>query len=413
MIKANFEAEQAVCGDILMDSAKVMPIVASVLSSDDFQVPKFRMIYATCENLFRDNRPIDAVTVLPQLGSEYRQIVMEAATAAPTISNCQEYARQVRDRAQRISAYNKAADLMFMLDNDVEFEQCQSAAGEILKCFDIDESKNTVSAEEGLLNFCDRQDHPKKYISTGLSKLDKYLFLSKGDFIIVGGRPSSGKTAFTLQMMLHMAREYNVAYFSLETKPDKVFDRLISNYDSVSLSSIKRNTLTDDEWTGIVNSYSDFKNLKFHVVQAAGWTVEQIKSKVLQLKAEIIFADYLTLIKSEGKSLYEKATNISNDLHTMAQRNNVAIVALSQLNRDGKNSLDMTALRDSGAIEQDADAIMLLAYNDQKPNKRELVISKNKEGRCGRLKLDFNGDKQQFADQENRYEVTIGKDAVL
>ena len=391
------------CGDILIDSQKVMPLIASNLKADDFNVPEFRQIYTACEKLFHDNRPIDAVTVLPLLGNDYKKIIVAAADTAPTINHCEEYARQVLERARRIKSYNKAAGLITMLDNNADFEQCQSAAGEILKCFDETKGKDTVSAEEGFLNFYSHQDHPKKYIQTGFSILDKYLFLSQGDFIIVGGRPSSGKTAFTLQLMLHMAKEYNVAYFSLETKPDKIFDRLISNYGGISLDAIKRNTLTEEDWNKIAHSYSDFKSLKFHIVQAAGKTVQQIRSKALQLRAEIVFIDYLTLIKSSGNSLYERATNISNDLHTMAQRDNIAIIALSQLNRDGKNSPDMTTLRDSGAIEQDADAIMLLTYTDQKPDKRELSISKNKEGRCGKLKLDFDGDKQRFFEQEIRY----------
>jgi replicative DNA helicase len=403
MIKPNYEAEQAVCGDILMEPKEVMPVVASILTAEDFRVPEFRTLYSACEKLFRNNRPIDAVTVIPIVGDEYKTIVMTAAAATPSISHCEEYARQVHERAQQIRAYEKAMELIDLLDSGENVQTCQEMTGQIIKCFDSGHEKNTVSAEEGFLNFCDRQDNPKAYIRTGFSLLDKYLFLDRGDFVIIGGRPSAGKTAFTLQMMLSMARECEVAYFSLETKPEKIFDRLIANYGGVSFNSIKSSNISEPAWDGIMNSFPDFKELKFSIVKAAGMTTEQIKSKALQLHADIIFIDYLTLIRNSAKTLYERATNISMDLHTMAQNDNIAVIALSQLNREGKSAPDMTSLRDSGQTEQDADAILLMNYDDAKPEQRELIIAKNKEGKIGRIYLDFNGDKQKFTTIDTRY----------
>ncbi|MVB11341.1 Replicative DNA helicase [Caprobacter fermentans] len=402
-MKPNFIAEQAACGCVMMDSKAIMPLIVPIVAEDDFQIPEYREIYSACLKLYRENRPADAVTVLPTLGDEYKQIVLEAASAAPAISHCEEYARQIHERAQQIKAYEKTAVLLNSIDSGEDIPVCQELAGQIMKCFDSGNEKNTVSAEDGFLNFCDRQDHPKQYIHTGFSVLDKYLFLDKGDFIIIGGRPSAGKTAFTLQMLLYMARSLNVAYFSLETKPEKIFDRLIANYGGVSFYDIKTSSLNESDWNRITQSYNDFHKLHFQIVKAAGMTTEQIKSKALQLHSDIIFIDYLTLIKNPAKSLYERATNISMDLHTLAQKDNITVIALSQLNRDGKTTPDMTNLRDSGQTEQDADAILLMNYNDRKPNERELIIAKNKEGKIGRIPLDFDGDKQKFAQVDTRY----------
>lgn len=409
MIKANYEAEQAVIGNIMMNASEAMPIAETIISPNEFYISEFKTLYAACHGLYKASKPVDAVTVLSIVGDEYKKTVITAANATPTRSNLPQYLLNVHERAQKIRAYNKAAELLGLLESNENSGTCQEVAGEILKCFDSGNEQDTVSAEQGFLNFCERQDKPKTYISTGISKLDMFLYIDRGDLLIFGGRPSSGKTALTLQIMLHMARNYNVAYFSCETKPEKIFDRLISNFDGISLSKIKTNSIEDTEWNIITDSFPEFKKLKFNIVHAAGMTVEQIKAKAIQLHSDVIYIDYLTLLKSAGKTLYERATNISMDLHTMAQKNNIAVIALSQLNREGKSSPDMTTLRDSGQIEQDADGILLLTYTDDKPNERDLVISKNKEGKVGRIKLKFDGDKQRFIDEETRYNVSIGE----
>ena len=147
------------------------------------------------------------------------------------------------------------------------------------------------------------------------------------------------------------------------------------------------------------------------MVDAAGWTVQQIKSKAVQLRAEIIIIDYLSLIRGEGKSLYERVTNISMELHTLAQANRIAVIALSQLNRAGKDEPDMTSLRESGQIEQDADVILLLHEIGRSVLDREaggdadrrLIIAKNKEGMTGAITLNFQGEYQRFCECETRY----------
>lgn len=319
-MKANFIAEQAVCGCIMLDSKAVMPLVVPIVAEEDFQIPEFRGIYGSSLKLYCENKPVDAVTVLSLLGDEYKKVVLEAAAVTPAISHCEEYAKQVHERSQQIKAHEKAVELIDSLDSGGNIQSCQELTEQIMKCFDSSDEKSTVSAEEGFLNFCDRQDHPRQYIHTGFAVLDRYLFLDKGDFIIVGGRPSAGKTAFTLQTMLYMARSQTVTYFSLETKPEKIFDRLIANFDGISFNDIKTSGIQESDWDKITQSFDRFHKLHFQIVKAAGMTTEQIKSKALQLHSDVVFIDYLTLIKNPAKSLYERATNISMDLHIMAQK---------------------------------------------------------------------------------------------
>ena len=246
------------------------------------------------------------------------------------------------------------------------------------------------------LDFLKRKENKQKHIPTGFAELDRYLYLDPGDFIIVGGRPSSGKTAFTLQMLLKMSREYKVGYFSLETSREGIADRLISNFSRTDFGKINRSEFTDEDWIQITKCYDDFSKLNLEVIEAAGWGVQQVRGYTAMNQYDVIFIDYLTLLTGRGKDSVEKASNISKDLHTMAQADKVTVFALSQLNRKGAESPDMTSLRESGQIEQDADAILLLSYDAYEPEERELTIAKNKKGRIGKIKLRFDGSIQTF-----------------
>ena len=151
----------------------------------------------------------------------------------------------------------------------------------------------------------------------------------------------------------------------------------------------------------LLNERERFSALRLHVIDAAGWTVQQVKVKAVQLQADVVMIDYIGLLKGPGKSLYERVTGVSQDLHIMAQQGKIAVVALSQLNRGGKDEPDMTSLRESGQIEQDADAILLLnTVGDEKgrAGERDLIIAKNKTGRTGKMRLVFNGNFQRFTE---------------
>lgn len=400
----NAEAEQSLIGSILLGGAETMATVQQIIGPADFQIPEMQTVYNACLRLFLRNEPIDAVSVLNLTGESYKPVIVSAAQIVPTTRHAAKYARIVREAAQKARAYSLAVEFTDVLQGSAEAGECQRQAEEILKCFDEPKQDDTVSADEMYLKFFDRQDSPKEYIRTGFSRLDKYTYIERGDYIIIGGRPSAGKTAFTLQMMRNISRKYTTVYFSLETSNDKLGDRLIGSFNEVPLTEIKTSSITDEEWQKITNGYNEFRNLKFFTVRAAGYSLAQIQAKALQLHADVIFVDYVTLIRQSGESLVDRATKISMGLHTLAQQNGITVFALSQLNRAGKNSPDMTALRDSGQFEQDADDVLLMEYDEDKPEERILKIAKNKEGRCGRIMLDFQPKIQKFSEVETRYD---------
>ena len=403
MIKPNVTAEQAVIGDILLSAETVMPAAVEKLTPDDFFVPEYRALFTACRVLYRQQRPIDVVTVIGSLGDEYKPTVIQAGEAVPSISGYQQYIDLVLETAQKIRAHRAAADFLETLEGNQPLDECQGAAANVLKCFDSVFCGKTVTAADGFFSFCEGQEKPKRYIQTGFSGLDRLTHISKGDYIVIGGRPSTGKTAITLQFMLHMAEQYKAVYFSLETSSEKIYERLISCYTHTSFAAIKSGAIL---WDNVTPHYDAFKRLQLTVVEAAGWTVDQIKSKAMQLQADVIFIDYLGLIKSEGRSGYEKVTNISISLHTLAQQCKIAVMALCQLNRSGDDEPDMTSLRDSGQIEQDADCILLMHTDDPKDPQadRKLIIAKNKEGQVGIKHMRFDGAYQTFTERTNQYD---------
>lgn len=408
----NENAESAVIGCIMLDGATVMPEAVLMIRPEDFGRLEYRTIYRAFLSLFQESREIDVVTLRDALAvtgvdaNAYMTIAVKAAEATPTTRRCREYLSIVHQEGTKRRAADRAAALLEAANAGEPFEDCRRKAAEVLRCFDEpSESSGTIDAKAGLLSFMDEQEQERSYISTGFSRLDRNLWIEAGDYIIIGGRPSAGKTALTLQMALHMSKTRRVLYFSLETSARKLYDRAIANFAMVPLGRIKAHALTDDDWQRVTRAYDAFSKLHFEVVPASGWTVEQIRAKAIQSRAEVVFIDYITLIQATGRTMLERATQISIALHTFSQQCGVTVFALSQLNRDGAGNPDMTSLRESGQIEQDADAVLLLYQPDEDEAERALRTAKNKEGRTGELMLRFDGQHQRFFELETRYHL--------
>lgn len=400
MVEANYQAELAVVGGILKEPDETLVQAMAEIYPQDFQNSLTRELYETCVRLYRQGKVIDPLVVLNEAHMDRetcKQICVEAAAAAVTLAGYAEYLRIVKDTAMLIKAERQANDLLTSVD-ELDIDASRERAADVLRTLTEQRDIEAVTAEDGYLAFYAEQQTPKEYIKTGFARLDGYTYISRGDYVVIGGAPSAGKTALTLQIMLHMAREHKVVYFSLETRPDKLFHRLLACYAGLSLTAIKQQRMSAVDWQRVADA-SKFCELQFNVVSAAGWTVDQIQATAMALGAETVFIDYLGLVRGRGKDIYERVTNISMDLHTMAQRQNIAVVALSQLSRQGKRDLDMSSLRDSGQIEQDADVILLLDNLDE--DRRKLAVAKNKEGRLGSIDLHFDGDHQRFSEITN------------
>ncbi len=279
----------------------------------------------------------------------------------------------------------------------------------------VDGVVSVVSFAQGLSEFYKRHDgaKPPEYLRWGFCSLNKMLCAESGDFIIIGGYPSAGKTVLAIEFAWELAfhSKKRVGVFSLETKDEKLYDRLICRASDTPFDDIKHNTISNDSWKNIaeLGGYAD--SIKLDVIKASGMTVNDIRAISLAHHYDVIFIDYLQLISSGGRyrgNRTEEVAGISMALHTFSQTSDVTIVALSQLSRQDKTEKSkaptMASLRESGQLEQDADIVMLLYLVDEAdPNgDRRLKIGKNKEGERGFITLGFNPTKMQFTQKSSR-----------
>ena len=230
-------------------------------------------------------------------------------------------------------------------------------------------------------------DKKAEYLPTGIGVLDRNLHLSPGNLFIIGGRPSAGKTALSLQMACEMARRgLRVCYFSLETDPGTLTARIIANRLAAPLAAVKAKRVTQPE---------------LYIRSASGRGVGWIKAQAQRMKARAIYIDYLQLLADgKAKDRYQQITGISIALHELAQTTGILVVALAQLNRNAAHSAPSAAdLKESGQLEQDADAILLLSDDGEQ---YQAVLAKNKEGRVGKIALAFDKEHQRFLEIEER-----------
>lgn len=391
------DAQVGVLGSVLI-SAELTGMVVSQTKAEDYE-GKYRAIYIAVAAAFGEGKPADPILVLDKLGDEYRQLIMEIMDLTPTAANVEAYIAVLQEQA-RLRRIQPLAEAILAAHNMDDVRDIVAKVNEQL----CERPKiKGVNFEDGLVDFYARHNGEKQYIPWGFEKLDEHLYVEPGDFVILGGYPSAGKTALALNFAIKQAAAYKVGVFSLETGHGKLFDRLISSIAKVDMEKIKRNKLGDDDYEAISIIGKRYTSSSIEFFSAAGMTVQDIQAIAIAHRLDIVYIDYLQLVISHGRSRVEEVSNISVALHRMAQANGITVVALSQLSRPEKSgdynkTPGMQSLRESGQIEQDADVIMLLYKTepDNPSSQRELKIAKNKEGTVGRFALKFDGQTQTF-----------------
>ena len=317
--------------------------------------------------------------------------------------NMQAWAKAVQEQA----AVSRFQTLAFKsVENFTTYDDLPDIYQQMGEALNLHSEKDDfLTVGDGIKNYIRHMDDKPQYIKTGLPKLDNELHISKGNLVIIGGRPSAGKTALSLQMACNMARDgHKVVYFSLETDPDTLIARIIANQIHVPLSAVKNKNVAHE-----MDRLADALNLPLLIRSAAGKNAAWMKAQALRMKADVIFVDYLQLVReSKAGDRYQQITATSIALHELAQTTGIVVVALAQLNRDstksGQNPTNAD-LRESGQIEQDADAIILLSSDkitgeDSDPRDYVFLLSKNKEGRCCKPRIMFNPQIQRFEEYE-------------
>lgn len=409
---AYLNAQYSVLGSLILDPEHVAgPLFASV-KEDDLQDQTCQNIFKAARDLFFSGVSIDPVIINDRLGGKYTQPLADAMCLTPTAVHWEEYARICREISRVKRARSALYDLYFERSDYAGAQEAVAKAAMILS--DSGGHDDAITLGDMVSSFFDRHSPGKKtnYLPWGVKLLDKEFCAELGDFCILGGYPSAGKSLLAVQVALHMAQKgLRVGYFSLETAPKtKLADRVMAHVARVPLPKIKHNDLSEVDMAALTSSAQWLSSLPVEFFPASGFTVADIQARTLAKRYQVVIIDYLQLIQGPSDDMRQRVTAISMGLHTLAQRHGVAVIALSQLVRpskeDGKlKRPTMASLKESGQLEQDADEILLLyAENPEDRNsQRRLQIAKNKEGTVDSCLLDFDGAIQTLSDPKSTW----------
>ena len=385
-------------GGLTLCKRDVATEVMVEVDDSDFETKELREAFNAIKGYWELRGYVDVIE-LRETHKNVADLIVECSKACEaecvvlSRERMEEWAKRIKENAALRRFQSLAVESASALTTYEDLSEIYQQMGEAMSL--KAEEEDAWTYEDVLNDYVLHMDEKPVYIKTGLERLDEALHISPGDFLIIGGRPSAGKTALSLQIAASMAKQnYTVYYFSLETSKRKLGARLMANQIYCPLDTVKNKAVSLNEIDG------QAKNMKMplYIRSAAGKNVAWMKAQALRKKAQVIFVDYLQLIHETGaKDRYAAITAISIALHELAQTTGIVVVALAQLNRNPSKpgaTPTNSDLRESGQIEQDADAIILLSGDN--PDKYLFRLSKNKEGEIGDLPITFNKQIQRF-----------------
>jgi replicative DNA helicase len=431
----NTEAEEAVLGALLIDPDAIIR-VATFLRPEDFYREKHGWIYDTVLVLHEKREPIDFLTVCDELERQRRldevggpAFITSLINAVPTSIHAEHYARIVERTSTRrrlLGAAGDIAALAFQEADDVE--EVVDRAEQLL--FGVSErriSRELVPIRQILSEYYDRIEYLTRHrgevigIPTGFGDMDKLLGgLQRSDMVILAARPSVGKTSLALSIAHNATKrfEQRVAFFSLEMSREQVVQRLISAETGIDSQRLRRGEIEEDEWGRFVKATSDLAETLFFIDDTPGISVLELRTKARRLHAEVgidlLVVDYLQLMRGDFRSenRVQEISSISRALKALARELNTPVLALSQLSRGVESRTDkrpiLSDLRESGALEQDADVVIFIyrdeMYNEntERKNIADIIVAKHRNGPTGTVALYFQKDLARFREAELR-----------
>ena len=428
----SLEAEQSVLGSILIDSRCVTDVIGLV-TPDDFYLRQNREIYEAIYTMFNFSQTIDPVTVLDklkELGYHHdnsRDYILQLMEITPTAANAVRYAGIVREKSMLRGLSQAASDIHEMVHTEVgtPAEMLESAEKKIYALRKGERGDSLEKIGVTLHKVFDRltelsqSDSAIPGLSTGMRDLDtKINGLNGSDLLLVAARPAMGKSAFALNIGVNVAKKYKktVAIFNLEMSREQLAMRLLANESFVELQKLATGKLSEEEWQKLCMASAALSQTDIRIDDNPTVTVADINAKCRRLEnLGLVIIDYLQLMQGSGYGKNNEnrvvvVGEISRSLKIMAKELNVPVICLSQLSRAVESRTDkrpiLSDLRESGAIEQDADCVMFL-YRDEYYNQNsedkgiaECIVGKNRHGETGTVKLQWIGQYQAFADRE-------------
>ena len=432
----SLEAEQSVIGSMFID-AEAIAAATEQISGEDFYNRQYGVVFDTIVELNNEGKPIDFATLQDRLRSKEDvppevsglDFLTNLIAAVPTSANIKYYAGIVAEKAtlrRLIRTNEEIANTCYSGKESLDtiLESTESKINEVVQKKNV---KEFVPIRTVVMNAMDKIEKASKLhgtvtgIATGFIDLDyRTAGMQPSDLVLIAARPSMGKTAFVLNIAQHVAFKQNlpVAIFSLEMSKEQLVKRMLSMNSHVDSQKIRTGNLEDEDWDRLVGSVRRIGNSHLVIDDTSGITATELRSKCRKLKIEqgldLVIIDYLQLMsgsgKRKGENRQQEISEISRSLKVMARELNVPVIALSQLSRAVEQRPDkkpmLSDLRESGAIEQDADMVMFLYrdeyYNPDSEEKgvAEVIIAKQRSGPTGSVKLAWLANLTKFGNLE-------------
>ena len=427
------EAEQSVIGSMIMDRDAIMT-ASEVITSEDFYQSQYGVLFDAMLELYNEGKPVDLVTlqerlrekdVPPEISS--LEFVRDLLDAVPTSANVRHYATIVQEKSmlrKLIKVNEDIANTCYLAREKTE-DILEETEKKIVDLLQYRSTGDFVPIKQVVLNALDKIEKASKNkgtvtgIPTGFIDLDyKTSGFQPSDLILIAARPSMGKTAFVLNVAQHMAFKEGktVAIFSLEMSKEQLVNRLFSLESKVDSQALRTGNLTDEDWAKLIEGAAVVGKSNLIIDDTPGISIAELRSKCRKFKLEhdlgIIIIDYLQLMSGgkHSESRQQEISEISRSLKAVARELNVPVVALSQLSRAVEQRPDhrpmLSDLRESGAIEQDADVVMFLYRDDyynkdtDKKNIAEVIIAKQRNGPIGTVELVWLPNYTKFANMK-------------
>ena len=434
----SLEGEQAVLGSMLIDPECVKDVMDK-LQPGDFYLRQNREIFETIYSMFTYARPVDGITVAEEMQKNgtydentTRNYLVQLMEITPTSANVMEYVKIVRDKALLRSVAQAASEITAMVQEGTgtAADTLEAAEQRIFSIRRGQSAKDMVPLRQVLPEVLDRisemseSENHLPGLSTGLSAVDaKITGLNKSDLLLLAARPGMGKTSFALNIALNVAKstQKTVAVFSLEMSSEQLVTRLLSSEALVENIRLKTGNLRETDWQKIADASMVLNRLDMRIDDNPMLTVADMNAKCRRLEnLGLVVIDYLQLMTSAGgkgyggESRQQVVSDISRMLKIMAKELDVPVICLSQLSRANEKRDDkrpmLSDLRESGAIEQDADIVMFLYRDDyynedsEKHNIAECIVAKNRHGETGKVELRWMPEYTQFSTLDTRYD---------
>ncbi|MFH1582403.1 MAG: replicative DNA helicase [bacterium] len=431
-------SERSVLGGLMIDKDAIVKVV-DILEPEEFYEKKHQDIYQACKELFQIGGPIDVLTVSSKLKDKHileeiggTSYLAELINEIPTAANISKYATTVHEKSLLRELISASADIQSAAYNEAEnpdvlLDQAESRIFSVIK---KGMYESFYHVKEGLAEAFERIEALSKHkgglrgLATGFTELDRKLSgLQKSDLIVLAARPSLGKSALALNIASHAAinEGKSVGIFSLEMSKDQLIDRLIAGQGGVDLWKMRTGTnLADEDFNNIRHALDLLSRASMYIDDGVGTKILKMRAMARRLQAQkgldLIIVDYLQLMESESRTtnIVQQMTEISRSLKLLAKELNVPVLALSQLSRSVEHRMPpkprLSDLRESGAIEQDADVVMFIhredRYNEDSMNKNiaEIIIAKHRNGPVGSVNLYFDEARVSFRSLEKGYQ---------